>query len=132
MPLNIELKPNEKIFINGAVLANGPSRAQITVLNDAAILREKDIYTEQQANTPCKRVYLAVQCMYMDPENAGQYQAPYQTLAAEVQDAAPSTQALIGEITQDIAGGRLYQALKVAKKLIEYEQELLKHAGQSS
>ncbi len=132
MPLNIELKPNEKIFINGAVLANGPSRAQITVLNDASILREKDIYTEARADTPCKRIYLAVQCMYMDPAHADQYQQPYENMSAQVREAAPSTEAMLEEMSQDIANGRLYQALKVAKKLIEYEQELIDHARQST
>ena len=37
MPLNIELRPHEKIFINGAVIANGADRARISLLNDAAI-----------------------------------------------------------------------------------------------
>lgn len=132
VPLNIELKPNEKIFINGAVVANGASRAQITILNDASILRERDIYTESTANTPCKRIYLAIQCMYMDQEDALKYQQTYEGLAEEVRQAAPSTSDLLREISQDVAGGRLYAALKTGRKLIEYEQKLLDHAHQST
>lgn len=132
MPLNIELKPNEKIFINGAVIANGPSRAQITILNDASILRERDIYTEESANTPCKRIYLTIQCMYMDESGGASYLPAYEGQVEEVLEAAPSTSEVIAEISNDIAEGKLYTALKAAKKLIEYEQKLLDHARQST
>jgi flagellar protein FlbT len=132
VPLNIELKPNEKIFINGAVIANGASRAQITILNDASILRERDIYTESTADTPCKRIYLAIQCMYMDQEGAAKYRQDYEGLAEEIRQAAPSTSDLLHEISLDVADGRLYAALKAGRKLIEYEQKLLDHAHQST
>lgn len=132
MPLNIELKPHEKIFINGAVIVNGPDRAHISLLNEAAILREKDILTEEKSDSPCKKIYLAVQLRYMDPDDALRYQALYDRLSLEVLHAAPSTAALIDTITADLAKGRTYAALKTARKLVDYEQELLNHARQSS
>ena len=132
MPLNIELKPHEKIFINGAVIANGPDRAHISLLNEAAILREKDILTEQKADTPCKRIYLSIQLMYMDPANMSRYQASYEETGGEVAKAAPSTTALMATISAELAAGRVYAALRSAKKLIDYEQELLGHAPQSA
>lgn len=131
MPLNIELKPHEKIFINGAVIANGPDRAHISLLNEAAILREKDILTEQKADTPCKRIYLSVQLMYMDPANLARYLNSYQELAQEIINMAPSASPLLATISAELADGRVYVALRSAKKLIDYEQELLDHARQS-
>lgn len=132
MPLNIELRPHEKIFINGAVIANGPDRAHISLLNEAAILREKDILTEQKADTPCKRIYLSIQLMYMDPPNTARYLASYEEIGREVVNVAPSTAALMATMSAELAAGRVYAALRSAKKLIDYEQELLGHARQST
>lgn len=132
MPLQIELKPNEKIFINGAVLANGANRSQLVVLNDAAILRERDILTEERADTPCKRIYLALQLMYMDLEGKDGYLSFYEQLASEVLHAAPSTSKHLQAIAKELSAGRLYKALKNAKALVEYEQELVEDAGKSA
>lgn len=130
MPLSIELKPHEKIFINGAVVLNGPDRTHFSLLNDAALLREKDILTEGRADTPCKRIYLAVQLMYMDPADATRNRKAFDQLSRQVLAAAPSAVGLIVRIADELDLGRLYLALKAARKLIEYEQELINHARQ--
>lgn len=127
MPLNIELKPHEKIFVNGAVIANGSGRAQFTLLNDAAVLRERDILTEERADTPCKRLYLSIQLMYMDPPSEAVYLTHFRSLKQEIVLAAPSTARLIDEIEAGVAVKEYYKALKVARKLIDYEEELLSH-----
>lgn len=132
VPLTIELKPHEKLFLNGAVVANGEDRASLVVLNDAAILREKDILSEQNADSPCKRIYFVIQSMYMDPKNRHDYEELYARLVREVVVAAPSTAGLIGQMDQDVESDRLYSALKTVKKLVEYEQELMNHARQSA
>ena len=127
MPLSIELRPHEKIFINGAVIANGPERTHIVLLNEAAVLREKDILTEERADTPCKQIYFSVQSIYMDPDNAPRYLQLYEQLSHEVRGAAPSTTPFMEVITEDLSQGRIYPALKAARKLIEYELELMNH-----
>ena len=43
MPLRLDLRPHEKLFLGGAVLVNGDSRCQLAVLNDVPVVREKDI-----------------------------------------------------------------------------------------
>lgn len=131
MPLTIDLKPHEKLFINGAVLANGESRASFQVLNDAALLRERDILTEEKADTPCKRVYFAVQSLYMDPAHTTDYLPVFVRLSRDVRQAAASADPILAEIEDCVAEGRLYPALKAARRLIEYEEELLNHARQS-
>ena len=40
-------------------------------------------------------------------------------------NAAPSSMILIDQISEEILGGRYYQALKLAKQLIDYEQEVI-------
>lgn len=127
VPLKLSLRPQEKIFIGGAVVQNGDHPVELTILNDIPLLREKDVMTEAEADTICKRIYLCVQLMYMDPAHMGSYQLDYRHLMEEVLQAAPSTSRLLAEINTDLACGRYYQALKTAHKLVEYEQELIAH-----
>jgi flagellar protein FlbT len=126
--LKISLKPDEKIFIGGAVVQNGSSFVELSILNDIPLLREKDILSEQESDTTCKRIYLCVQLMYMDTANIHTYQQNYRILIDEVLKAAPSTVGLLAEINNDLACGRYYQALKSARKLMEYEEGLMSHA----
>jgi len=128
MSLCIELKPNEKLFINGAVVSNGPRRAQFNVLNDAQILREKDILTEAMADTPCKRIYLAAQLIYMDQSERDRYLDVLLGIVRQVAVAAPSMRSLIEELHANLAMGDFYQSLKTAKKLVNYESELIRNA----
>jgi flagellar protein FlbT len=125
MPLTLDIKPHEKLFIGGAVLVNGANRCQLTLLNDSPILREREIMTEAQANTPCKRIYLAVQLMYMDPSNLAEYHQIYWELAKQIMEAAPSTSEIITRISEHLLAERYYPAMKVARELIEYEKELM-------
>ncbi|MFA5082611.1 MAG: flagellar biosynthesis repressor FlbT [Hydrogenophilaceae bacterium] len=132
VPLKINLKPHEKVFIGGAVVQNGDSNIDLTILNDVPLLREKDILTEAEADTVCRRIYLCVQLMYMDRANLAAYQGNYVKLAQEVLDAAPSTARFLADINNDLACGRYYQALKSARKLVDYEQELIQNVSQSA
>ncbi|TCJ17954.1 flagellar protein FlbT [Parasulfuritortus cantonensis] len=132
MSLRITLKPGEKIFIGGAVVQNGDSAADFSILNDTPLLREKDILTEDKADSVCKRIYLCVQLMYIDVANITKYQQTYRRLLEEVIAAAPSTVDYLATINTDLACGRYYQALKGARKLVDYEQELIDHARQSA
>lgn len=127
MPLHLELKPGEKIFISGAVIVNGESRCQISLLNDVPILREKDILTAELADTPCKKLYLAVQLMYMDSPNVYKYHQNFWSLVQDILTAAPSCRDQIEGIGGSIILGDYYHALKICKQLIAYERELIDH-----
>lgn len=131
MALSLTLKPKEKIFIGGAVVQNGSTKTELTVLNDVPILRQKEILHEKDATTPCRRIYLAVQQMYMDDRNRVTYYKMLSELLKDVLDAAPSTAAMVQEIGAHVSDGRYYNALKLTKQLINYEVELLKNARQS-
>jgi len=65
MGLKVELKPGERIIIGESIVTNDDQRTRLVIEGDAPILREKDIMTVEDANTPCKRVYLVVQLMYL-------------------------------------------------------------------
>lgn len=125
MALKLTLKPNEKVFIGGAVVQNGDTPAELSILNDIPLLRGKDVMTEEDADTVCKQVYLCVQLMYMDRNNLSSYQRNYQGLIEELLVAVPATVNFIAEINNDLACGRYYQAMKCARKLVQFEQELI-------
>ena len=73
MPLKLSLKPGEKFVLNGAVVENGDRRATLVLQNKAAVLREKDIMQQAEANTPARRIYFPVMMMYLDQGRDGPY-----------------------------------------------------------
>ena len=127
MPLKLTLKPNEKVLIGTAVLTNAGSKAEIIIQNNVPVLREKDIITEENADTIGKKIYFIVLNMYVDAKNESEYHTIYFKLINELMDIAPNTEilALIMEISQKILEGEHYMALKVCKKLLNYELELM-------
>jgi flagellar protein FlbT len=132
MPLKLSLKPKEKIIIGGAVIVNGGRNSDLVVENNVPILREKDILNPQAADSPSKRIYLAIQLMYIDEANKTEHHRIYWELVKDVAEAAPSRRPLLQEISEEILAGRYYQALKKSKKLIEYEQEAINRVRKSS
>jgi flagellar protein FlbT len=132
MALKLSLKPNEKVIIGKAVLVNGPTSATISVENNVPILREKDILTEEEATSYCKKIYLLIQLMYLGEVPNPELGSLYSQLANELQTSVPSTKSLISEITGFILNEKYYQALKQAQQLIQHEEELLSHVPKSS
>lgn len=130
MALVIDLKPNEKILIGTAVITNDSQRTRLHIAGDAAILREKDVLREEEADSPCKQVYFLVQCMYL-ARNPKEYHEKYFKLVREIQDAAPTTTAFFLLINEKIIQGQYYKAMKDARELILYEQELINNAQQA-
>src|SRR6266849_4805008 len=127
MALKVELKPNERILIGESVITNCNQRSWLVIEGTSPILREKDILTPARADTPAKRIYLTVQLMYTSRDPRASHEI-YFKLMRDTLCAAPSTWPLIESINNHILTGKMYKALKDAKKLIAYEQELMDHA----
>jgi flagellar protein FlbT len=125
MPLAINLKPNERLIVNGVVIQNSATAAKLLIHNNAAVLREKEIVTEEGANTPALRIYFAIQCRYLFPAKEAAYLPLIHQFIEEFETAAPSTAELTREIRRHVEEGAFYQALKTAKQLIRREQEIL-------
>ena len=132
MALKITLKPGERIIVGGAAIKNGSSSTSLLVENPVPILRQRDILTQEQADTPCKRIYLVVQLMYIDGTNLATHHKTYWSLVKDLLKAAPSTLLFVDRISDLILGAKYYQALKMARKLIEYEEEVVRHARRST
>lgn len=129
MALKITLKPNEKMIVGGAVLTNGNAKnSNLIIENNVPVLRQKDILNEQDATSHCRQIYFIIQLMYIDSGNLTDHQPTYWKLVGELLDAVPRLTGHIDEINENILIGNYYRALKLARHLIHFEQEVLKHA----
>ncbi len=128
MALKVELKPGEKLLVGNCIITNSDQRTRLFIDGRAPILREKDILTAETANTPAKRIYLAVQLMYIG-DDIGLTRDQYFSLVNDFLEAVPSSTEIVNQINNEILTGQLYKALKAAQRLIEYEQELFSNAS---
>ena len=127
MPLKLTLKPNEKVLIGTAVVTNAGQKCEIIIQNTVPVLREKDIITEERADTICKKIYHTILNMYVEPKNEKEHHDIYFKLVKGLFNAYPHqvVLALTMEISRKILEGNHYQAVKTCKKLINFEAELL-------
>lgn len=129
MPLKITLKPNEKVLIGTAVVANGPTKSELLILNRIPVLRQKDILTEDDADTVAKGLYVSILRMYISPDREHDYHAVYTALMKQMilLDIDGDGLDLVYQISQHIIAGDHYRALKVCRKLIDYEAEVIQN-----
>ncbi|WP_404384784.1 flagellar biosynthesis repressor FlbT [Caenispirillum salinarum] len=127
MALKLNLKPGEKIVINGAVIVNGDRKASLGVKNFANILRESDVMQEEEANTPTKRAYFAAQLMLLDPEHRADYEAPFRRYMKDLIGAFTNRDMLdlLQLALEHHDAGDYYKILAVLRKVISYEEVLL-------
>ena len=128
MSLKVELKPHERLIVGNCVITNSDQRTRLFIDGKAPVLREKDILSPATADSPAKRIYFAVQLMYLE-DDIDKLRREYFALVTDLVRAAPSTIQTIDEINNEILTGQLYKALRAAKKLIQLEQDILANAA---
>ena len=67
--LKISLKPNEKIYLNGAVI-RVDRKVTLELLNDVQFLLESHVLQIDEASTPLRQLYFILQVMLMNPTGA--------------------------------------------------------------
>ena len=127
MPLKLTLKPNEKVLIGTAVIANGPAKTEFVVLNRVPVVRERDIITEEKADTVAKKLYVTILNMYINPAREKDFHGIYVVLMREMILIPVDARAvdLMVEMSQHILAGDHYRALKLCRQLIKFESEAL-------
>ena len=121
MALKLELKPNERIMLGDCVVTNSGHRTRLMIDGSLPILREKEIMSLAQADSLAKRIYLALQFMYL-AKNPRENYAIYLRLVHAMRQSVPDAAPLIDCINNQILSGHLYKALKEARKLIAFER----------
>ena len=131
MPLKIQLKPKERVIINGAVIeGHADVRSEIVVLNNASVMRQKHILQQDEANTPVKRMYFALQMLYIeDRENHAPYKESFAQFHKDLEDtlSLPIIKTSLELIKQSVSEEKYYDSLKVCRELIKVEAELFKY-----
>ncbi|NBB82807.1 MAG: flagellar biosynthesis repressor FlbT [Alphaproteobacteria bacterium] len=128
MPLRIRLKPGEKIVVNGAVVSVAGERASTLVLhNTASVLRGKDILLPEDADTPVKRIYLAVQMLYMDPDGAAGYREEFAARLNDVLDVLTTREVIdqLEAVRGLVEAGSYYTAMSGLREVLKFEERLL-------
>lgn len=117
MPLKISLKPNEQLYVNGAIMRNGNRSATFLFENTVRFLRESDVLRESEADTPIKTLYVTLTVIYLEDGMSAAIELFYQQ-ATEIVKAEPAYAEGILAIRDKIEERQFYKALKVCKRLI--------------
>lgn len=125
--LVLELRQGDVMVVNGAPI-RFRNRARIELAARARFLFGKQVMPPEAANTPARRIYFALQTAYVgtEDERAGGLAAA-RRLIAEFGDA--TTSALAREMLRRALAladaDDCYQALKLARRVMLHEQEVL-------
>ncbi|MGO8798171.1 MAG: flagellar biosynthesis repressor FlbT [Roseiarcus sp.] len=121
--MNISLRADEKIYINGAVL-RVDRKVSIELLNDVTFLLESHVMQANEATTPLRQIYFVVQIMLMDPDAA----PAALDLSRKLIDAAlrtfdnPAILSGLKTIDELVACARYFDAMKALRALFPAER----------
>lgn len=125
MPLIIDLKPGEKMIINGAVIENAGTNTKFRILNDCSLLRQKEILSSSDSVTPASRVYYALQCAYIFSDKSEEHMRQFNNYLSAYVAACPSASSIADSIADAIGQGQLYKGLKMTRRLLDHESKVL-------
>jgi flagellar protein FlbT len=131
--LVLELKQGELMIINGAPI-RFKTRSRIELAGQARFLFGKQILTPDEANTPARRIYFALQAVYVgtDEERAAALISSAELIAAFK---AATTSALAREILDRALAlareGACYEALKLSRRIIRHETAVFESAAKA-
>lgn len=121
MGLILQLRSGERVYIGNTVVINrDKDRSDIEIEGDQPIMREKDYLPPDRATTPCKRLYLTIQRMYLE-DAASVLRAQFVKLHEEIETMMPAAKPILRNIRSEMASSAYYRALKEGQKLIQLE-----------
>jgi flagellar protein FlbT len=124
--LKISLKPNEKLYVNGAVL-KVDRKVSVELLNDVQFLLESHVLQAEAASTPLRQLYFIVQVMLMNPDGAEAARAMFRKslplLLASFAD--EQIRAALKQIDRLVGEDHVYDALKAIRALYALEKEII-------
>ena len=124
--LKISLKPNEKIYINGAVI-RVDRKVTVELMNDVQFLLENHVIQADQASTPLRQLYFIVQIMLINPVGAAEARdmfrrsLPMLMASFDNQDICNS----LKQIDRMVGEDHVYEALKAIRALYPLERRAL-------
>ncbi len=125
--LVLELRPGEAMIINGA-LVRFRTRSRIELVAKARFMFGKQIMSPDQADTPARRIYFALQCAYIgEPEERRTGLTEAHDLIAAFKTATTSALAreILDRAEAAAADDNCYLALKLARRIVSHEDVVL-------
>lgn len=124
--LKISLKPNEKIYINGAVI-RVDRKITIELMNDVQFLLESHVIQVDDASTPLKQLYFILQVMLMNPAGAAAARDMFRRSLPLLLASFEDTQicAALKQIDRMVGEDHIYEALKAIRTLYPLERRAL-------
>ena len=124
--LKISLKPNEKIYLNGAVI-RVDRKVTLELLNDVQFLLESHVLQIDEASTPLRQLYFILQVMLMNPTGANDayemFRRSLPLMIASFSD--PEISGTLKHIDRMVGEGHIYDALKAIRGLYPLEHQAL-------
>lgn len=130
--MSLSLRPNEKIYINGAIL-KFDRKVCLELLNDASFLLESHIIQADETTTPLRQLYFVVQTMLIDPRNAAVTRLMFEQMMMSTAGIFEDEEVLGGlrDIDLLVADDRFFEALKRLRALYVAEAAILASSGQA-
>lgn len=125
--LVLELRPGEAMIINGA-LVRFRTRSRIELMAKARFMFGKQIMSPDDADTPARRIYFALQSAYIGEvheREAGLATARELIAAFKAATTSALAREILDRAEAAAASDNCYAALKLARRIINHEDTVL-------
>jgi len=125
--LVLEMRQGDVMVVNGAPI-RFRNRTRIELTAKARFLFGKQIMPPEQANTPARKIYFALQTAYIgDDDEREQGLITARLLIAEFQAATTSAlaRAMLDRALSCAESDECYAALKLARRVVRHEEAVL-------
>ncbi len=128
--LQFRLKSGQRIYVNGAVL-RVDRKVAIEFLNDVTFMLDNHVLQSEDATTPLKQLYFAVQMVLMDPSTASNMREIIDRTLEDVMAAFENPQVLSGleNVQKLIERNRYFESLKILRGLFSLEANIMNPNG---
>ncbi len=124
--LKLSLKPNEKLYVNGAVI-RADRKVTLELLNDVQFLLENHVLQPEDASTPLRQLYFILQVMLMNPQGATDalemFRRSLPLMLANFSD--ERIRSTLKNVDRMVGEGKVYEALKAIRSLYPLEKAIL-------
>ena len=131
--LVLELRQGEVMIVNGAPI-RFRTRSRIELTAKARFLFGKQIMPPDQADTPARRIYFALQSAYIgeESEREGALDTARHFIN-EFQEATTSNmvRTILSQALVAAEGDDCYQALKLVRRIIQHETTAMNHPAET-
>ncbi len=131
--LMLSLKADEKFLVNGAMVQNGPKRAQIRLPdNSVNVLRLSDCLHPDEINSPVRHAYYLAQLILSGDigRDSGKLKLTAALYDLDKVFAGTSVETLITKILLDTTQERYYSVLVGLKRVLPLEEQMLNTTAQ--